>query len=867
MNQIIKKTAEQVNIKLNESRVRLSIKILNIMSISQILLVLFFFSSAHASLLGTGQTSCFNAAGSQIACAATGQDAAFMSGMQWSDSRFSVGAGYITDTMTALAWPQDANVIKNGFPLFDADGISGDGKVTWEHALVIVKELNAASYLGYNDWRLPNINELRSLQDYKQANTAAWLNQTGFNSFMSDRYWSSTTDSMNTAVAKGINFALGNVFTDSANGEKQIRHNFVIPVRGTPVSDYILPTNQLTCYGTGVNNGVPSSCADSGQDGEYRIGYDSNIARFQVDNNAVIDQNTKLMWPRNLDVLATANSCSPKSLLSWQESLDYMNCLNISGFLGYHDWKLPNVNELGSLLDHGNVYSAAYFQSLGFTSFNNNYVWASTTLMPSPHAAWLVSLDGNISATYKTGSYSVIPVRNHSQNESMLPDLSPPTAVVTSPVTSSVLRGRQIVISGTASDTGSGVANVQISTDAGTTWTTATGTVEWNCVWLLPKDGTYTITVKVTDKAGNIAGQAASTVVVVDHLKFSYPDTQFPIIWKGQSISATSSIETIEFFHPLFGKERKKVNPVPPTTSGSSITFSLAGEYYLKINGDCYLKVLVLDPAEPISAGVIRIFDFCVANMLFAQQDDARFYAGNVEFVNNWFESEAPARLLCGTTQVVFSLLLKDRFSLPIRKVTFPGAFKWEGTTYFSSHNLTEVYLPDKVKWVLFDINYAFFVRWMSALELVRYLREHSSSFETGYFDYVPFSQLDIYHDAPRSFLARDQTDMTLKFFSSDQVSKIPVSYLWKETFRFFYSGVAYWGNNMPVGVSGTEFFSGDYVFANMHTDAGLAKAAVDWVKSYGLQVTEVSPDELSQALANGAQAEIDTKAWKNRIP
>jgi len=827
-------------------------------------LLLILAASAHAALPRTGQISCYDAAGSKIACANTGQDAAILAGLVWPDSRFVANAGSITDTMTGLSWAQDGNIIKNNNPDFDADGISGDGKVSWEHALNFVKKLNVAGYLGHNDWRLPNINELRTLQDFEKTNTATWLNQEGFYGIMPDRYWSGTTNPMNPVVAKGVNFASGNVFADVANGEKQARNNFLLPVRGIPLADSILPTNQLTCYGTGGNNGGVANCVSSGQDGEYRIGYDGALNRYQVDNNTVIDKSAKLIWPRNMDLSLSASSCSQAGKLSWQAALDFITCLNGVNFLEHNDWKMPNANELATLLDHRAVHPATYLASVGFTSFNNDYLWTSTSLAAAPYGAWLVSLyRGDSAATYKSASYSVIPVREY------VPlDVTSPTATLTSPAPSSVLKGRQAVISGTAADSGSGVAKVQISTDAGATWATAAGTVAWSYTWQLPVDGSYTIVVKVTDVAGNIAATAASAVVTVDHLKFSYPDTQFPIIWKGQAVTASAAIETIEFFQPLFGKERKRVNPAIPATSGSSITFPLAGEYYLKINGDCYLKVIVLDPAEPISAGVVRIFDFCVANMLYAEQDQALFYGfdRNV-FVKNWFESENPARLDCGPTQVVFTILLKDRFSLPLRKVTFPGVFKWEGNRYYATHNLTEVYLPDKAKWVLFDINYAFFVRWMSALELVQYLRDNCSSYDTGYFSYVPFSQLDVYPDAPRSFMARNQTDMTLKTFSPDQVSTIPTVYLWKEAFRFYYSGVAYWGNNVPWLPTGTEFLSGDVVFAQMHTNPELAQAAVDYERSYGLQVTVVTPSELSQALAIGAQAEIDLKAWEQRIP
>ncbi|MBT5610593.1 MAG: DUF1566 domain-containing protein, partial [Lentisphaerae bacterium] len=39
----------------------------------------------------------------------------------------------------------------------------------WEAALAWVAEKNRESYLGTNDWRLPNAKELQSIVDYTRA--------------------------------------------------------------------------------------------------------------------------------------------------------------------------------------------------------------------------------------------------------------------------------------------------------------------------------------------------------------------------------------------------------------------------------------------------------------------------------------------------------------------------------------------------------------------------------------------------------------------------------------------------------------------------------------------------------------------------
>ena len=63
------------------------------------------------------------------------------------------GDDTITDAATGLMWARDDN---------------GAG-VHWADALAYVEAQNAANYLGYSDWRLPNAKELQSLVDYTRA--------------------------------------------------------------------------------------------------------------------------------------------------------------------------------------------------------------------------------------------------------------------------------------------------------------------------------------------------------------------------------------------------------------------------------------------------------------------------------------------------------------------------------------------------------------------------------------------------------------------------------------------------------------------------------------------------------------------------
>lgn len=80
------------------------------------------------------------------------------------------GNGTVTHNDTKLMWQQGEG-----------------GEMTWESALTYCKGLSLA---GYNDWRLPNIEELKSIIDVEEEPT---INKTHFPNTYADSYWSSTT--------------------------------------------------------------------------------------------------------------------------------------------------------------------------------------------------------------------------------------------------------------------------------------------------------------------------------------------------------------------------------------------------------------------------------------------------------------------------------------------------------------------------------------------------------------------------------------------------------------------------------------------------------------------------------------------------
>jgi hypothetical protein len=102
----------------------------------------------------------------------------------------SNGDGTVTDTSTGLMWQQ------TGF----------DITMTWEAALTYCENL-ILPLGGKNDWRMPNIKELRNLVDQSRYNPA--INTMDFADTVPSFYWSSTTPYHGTDYAWGVYFNFG----------------------------------------------------------------------------------------------------------------------------------------------------------------------------------------------------------------------------------------------------------------------------------------------------------------------------------------------------------------------------------------------------------------------------------------------------------------------------------------------------------------------------------------------------------------------------------------------------------------------------------------------------------------------------------
>ncbi|WP_409334744.1 DUF4082 domain-containing protein [Bradyrhizobium neotropicale] len=79
----------------------------------------------------------------------------------------------------------------------------------------------------------------------------------------------------------------------------------------------------------------------------------------------------------------------------------------------------------------------------------------------------------------------------------------------------SITAGNLVTITGTASDVGGVIASVEVSTDKGATWYTATGKATWSYSWSPQVAGTYTILSRAVDDSLNLETPSAGRTVTV----------------------------------------------------------------------------------------------------------------------------------------------------------------------------------------------------------------------------------------------------------------------------------------------------------------------------------------------------------------
>ena len=117
----------------------------------------------------------------------------------------------------------------------------------------------------------------------------------------------------------------------------------------------------------------------------------------------------------------------------------------------------------------------------------------------------------------KDGKLDIATANANGNSVSVLLGNSPYAAAsaITAPADGATFKGASCLFTGTATAVTS-VSKVEVSTDGGANWHTATGKASWSYAWTLPANGTYTIKSRATDSLNNVEPPGPGVTVTVD---------------------------------------------------------------------------------------------------------------------------------------------------------------------------------------------------------------------------------------------------------------------------------------------------------------------------------------------------------------
>lgn len=278
----------------------------------------------------------------------------------------------VRDNITGLTWEikEAADSIKDYANPHDADntylwcdtnqttnyGVAGDcGTNDTEDFLAALN--SGTGFGGFSDWRLPTIKEISTL--LQDSNVIYSYNTSYFPSTMREFYWTATSYVSNPNQAWYISFKQGYGYNNVAT-KKML----------TPQRLYVMAVR----------------------------GGDAIVSDFQdMHDGTIVDNNSCLQWQqKTMDV--NADGISDK--MTWKEALASAQNLSLAGF---NDWRLPNTNELRTLIDFSNSSPATYntFSSnTQIASYWSSSSFSNQNAMPINFYIGIYSNDPKLSQLY-----------------------------------------------------------------------------------------------------------------------------------------------------------------------------------------------------------------------------------------------------------------------------------------------------------------------------------------------------------------------------------------------------------------------------------------------------------------------------------
>lgn len=288
----------------------------------------------------TNQKKCYDDSAEMSICPAIGEN------FYGQDAQYAAQGTCTPQSFTVQTISSKNVVLDNNTGLMWQQTVPSEA-YSWENA---VNYCNNLTYAGYSDWRLPTPKEFLTIFDNNSYNLA--VDETYFPNTHSSTtdtagYWSTTIATDISTLAWGTSFEYGTVFSSTT------------------------PTNKKGLVRCVRGNNLPNSI----------------FVTSTINNETILtDISTGLIWQSHWVTDKT-----------WEEALDYCEKLTYGG---YSDWRLPDKNELASLINYDKSDPASDFPDLPHNTNSTSafFFLSSSSYNAQPEGA--VCVDFNFGVIY-----------------------------------------------------------------------------------------------------------------------------------------------------------------------------------------------------------------------------------------------------------------------------------------------------------------------------------------------------------------------------------------------------------------------------------------------------------------------------------
>ncbi|MBB1073121.1 DUF1566 domain-containing protein [Rhodoferax sp. 4810] len=231
-----------------------------------------------------------------------------------------------------------------------------------------VQDVNASGLCGFNDWRMPNIQELIGIVHYDRTGFA--IDDNYFPN-TSNVFWSHSPSVNESDSIWVVGFDIGNAYTLHWNTDLSANSLSVRLVRGDSSNDNLID------HGDGT----------------------------------VTQTNSGLMWAKCSEGQTSAICLGTATSMSWNTALAAAQRSTLGG---HTDWRVPSIKELQSLV--ATHYSAPAIDAAYFPNTPGAFFWTSSPYTFYSNRAWLVQFETGYPTSLFRDSVNYVRLVRNSQS-------------------------------------------------------------------------------------------------------------------------------------------------------------------------------------------------------------------------------------------------------------------------------------------------------------------------------------------------------------------------------------------------------------------------------------------------------------------